>query len=215
MSKLFAFGCSYTYGHGLSDCIIGEHEAGPEPSKLVYVNLLAEYLNIDQVVNQAQPGKSNKWILSALEAHLNEIAPNDVVILQWSFIERHAILGNESKKNYIKSIDLGPWKKDKINTTYYKTLYHEHDHVKQTIWCINYADFLLKHRGIKKVLHTAPPGGLDISEHIINKQSYWNDCLADNGIDKADDNNHPGIKTHKLFAKKMYDSCKYKLTIQK
>ena len=44
MARIFAFGCSYTYGHGLSDCIVGKCNAGPVPSKLVYVNLLAEYL---------------------------------------------------------------------------------------------------------------------------------------------------------------------------
>lgn len=200
MAKLFAFGCSYTYGHGLSDCIVGKTNAGPEPSKLTYINVLAEKLGIEKVWNLAMPGKSNKWILSAIEENLSLIDKDDIVIVQWSFIDRSAILGNEFKKNYSKSIDLGPWKKDRINSYYYKFLYHEYDHKKQTIWYINYANFLLKNRGINKTLHTAPPQSLDIEKYIINKENFLNDCLPDHGIDYAQDNNHPGPKTHIRFA---------------
>jgi hypothetical protein len=205
MARLFAFGCSYTYGHGLVDCIVGKNEAGPEPSKLVYVNLIADYLNIKEVKNCAYPGKSNKWILSALETYLDLIKPDDTVILQWSFMERDCILGNEFRKNYIKSTDLGPWKKDYVSTTYYKMFYSSYNNEKTTSWYINYADFLLKHNNITKVLHTAPPGGEDIKKNIICKENYWNTCLADHTIDYAQDKNHPGPKTHQLFAKLMLE----------
>ena len=208
MARLFAFGCSYTYGHGLADCIVGKCDAGPEPSKLVYVNLLADYLNIKEVKNCAMPGKSNKWILSALETYLDLIKPDDIVILQWSLMERECILGNEFRKNYMKSIDLGPWKKqDHRSQMYYKYIYSEYNSRVTTSWYINYADFLLKHNNITKVLHTAPPGGAVIAPNIINKENYLNTCLADHRVDIAQDNSHPGPKTHQLFANYLLENC--------
>ena len=33
MAKLFTYGCSYTYGHGLEDCIIGKVQISPKGEK--------------------------------------------------------------------------------------------------------------------------------------------------------------------------------------
>lgn len=45
MSRLIAFGCSHTYGHGLPDCFIPPHRPGTDPSKLSWPYPLGELLN--------------------------------------------------------------------------------------------------------------------------------------------------------------------------
>ena len=60
---LVAFGCSFTYGHGLPDCI-GEDGVsnGPTPSVLAWPNQLKTFCNFKTVDNQGEPGASNKII---------------------------------------------------------------------------------------------------------------------------------------------------------
>ena len=62
MSRLVAFGCSYTYGYGLSDCHIEPNKPGPNPSKLAWPSLLANMLDLE-VVNCSNIGASNIHIL--------------------------------------------------------------------------------------------------------------------------------------------------------
>ena len=45
MDRLVAFGCSYTYGHGLPDCIMAKGRAGKRPSKFAWPYLLAKKLD--------------------------------------------------------------------------------------------------------------------------------------------------------------------------
>ena len=44
--KLVTFGCSYTYGHGLPDCIMAKGRAGKRPSKFAWPYLLAKKLDM-------------------------------------------------------------------------------------------------------------------------------------------------------------------------
>jgi hypothetical protein len=47
--RIIAFGCSYTYGHGLSDCLDNDMMTqGPTHSNLAYPSILAEKLNCDE-----------------------------------------------------------------------------------------------------------------------------------------------------------------------
>ena len=91
--RLVTFGCSYTYGHGLSDCFTPPYGAGPVPSKFAWPQLVANELNMD-CINMSAPGVSNKEILNTL---LNfKFDSTDVVIVMWSFIERWCLFKNET-----------------------------------------------------------------------------------------------------------------------
>ena len=57
--RLITFGCSNTYGHGLPDCHVPPNEAGPNPSKVAWPQLLADRRGLE-CVNLGQPGGSNK-----------------------------------------------------------------------------------------------------------------------------------------------------------
>ena len=60
---LVTFGCSFTYGHGLHDCIDPDGQShGPLPSVLAWPNQLKSISNFKTVDNVAEPGASNKLI---------------------------------------------------------------------------------------------------------------------------------------------------------
>ena len=88
--KLVVFGCSFTFGHGLPDCV-SEDGTGPgtQPSKMAWSNHLKTFGKFHSLDNKGIPGASNKIIL-------NEIVNYDfneptVVIVLWSNFERKTI----------------------------------------------------------------------------------------------------------------------------
>lgn len=88
MSRLIAFGCSYTYGVGLEDCYIAPKVSGPYPSKFAFPNLVAQELNLE-CHNMAVGGYSN---LAILDSILNyNFLPNDIVLVLWTFKNRDMV----------------------------------------------------------------------------------------------------------------------------
>ena len=88
--KLVVFGCSFTFGLGLPDCL-DVNEKGPETiSKNGLVVPICKHLeNFKSLDNKGIPGASNKIIL-------NEIVNYDfneptIVIVLWSNFERKTI----------------------------------------------------------------------------------------------------------------------------
>lgn len=66
--RLIALGCSFTYGHGLPDCIHPNDPkgAGETCSQQAWPNHLAKHLGIKVVTNLSRPGSSTKYALHAL-----------------------------------------------------------------------------------------------------------------------------------------------------
>ena len=83
--KLVASGCSFTYGHGLTDCFIPPLGHGPDPSKFAWPSVVADLLNIE-CVNVSTPGGGNMRIIKQLlEVDLDE---TDIVTVLWSYSTR-------------------------------------------------------------------------------------------------------------------------------
>ena len=60
--RIISFGCSYTYGHGLADCLEEDKiTQGADPSKLAFASLLAKKINC-KCINLGKSGNSNKEI---------------------------------------------------------------------------------------------------------------------------------------------------------
>ena len=208
MPKLFTYGCSYTYGHGLEDCIIGKLDPGLRPSKLGYASLLAQHLNANELLNYSRPGASNKWIVNAINVTVEsqQIAKNDAVIIQWTFLDRTCILRKGSHRNLDKYDPLGTWMmhKGSLSNIYYQKLHDTYDNIHVTSWYIKYVDLLLKSQGITKILHTAPPGEIDMKIYLPDTIKWWDDNISLNRIDSAMDGQHPGPKSQKLYADKLF-----------
>jgi len=207
MSRVIAFGCSLTYGDGLSDCSViknGKYLChGNKPSRYSWPNLVAKKLGVD-CENHAAPGSSNKQIaLTILGCSFEE---NDTVLINWSFVERYCIVDlNHHYKQISPSI--------KNNFSTYYTKFHlkfgnNYNSMIDSLLQITAADSHLK-KFTKNVYH------------YLTDDSQYNDLPAWFKVDITGksfktlyskslglDNSHPGHDGHKAFAKVVLKNIK-------
>ena len=89
MNRLIAFGCSNTFGQALEDCWNYEKkDVGEHHSKLAWPSVLSKKLNLE-CHNHALPGASNKLIMNQIISF--PFAPNDTVVIMWSYLDRYHI----------------------------------------------------------------------------------------------------------------------------
>lgn len=183
--KLVVFGCSFTYGHGLPDCLDGNNIGpGSKPSKFSWANHLKTSLGLSKLTNKGIPGASNKIILNEIVNYDFKKEPTKVVIL-WSNFERKTIFysHNQTMKAYgQKKLHMMPafiykdqmpesfWEgytseeKDeyvRLIKTYYEDYHHDYDCVYENSMLINYAHAYLQSKGIEN-FHL-------IMQHSLNK----------------------------------------------
>lgn len=194
MERLIVFGCSLTYGHGLPDCFIPPNKPGNSHSNLSWPMHVAKYMN-RTCVNKARPGSSNKRIWN--EVINFEYQPNDIVIIQWSFVDRTSII----KANNI--IDVGPW----TDHAYYNEMYDENDSLLMSKLFVNHSNMFLRSKNIK--LYNMIPGEEEIgilrfnditTEHIpvyITKLRL--------SYPLALDKRHPGVECQEEYSKRILD----------
>jgi len=101
--RLVVGGDSYTYGHGLKDCVVNGFAPGPEPSKYAWPQVLASKLNVP-LKNLAKPGHGNDFIINQFLS--NDLHKTDIVIILWSFYTREMFF-NKTKINHY-----GEWNED-------------------------------------------------------------------------------------------------------
>jgi hypothetical protein len=104
MNTLFTFGCSYT--EDFNDVhenyrLYKEFNGGTFPK--TWSTLLSEKLDTN-LKNYGLSASSNQLIFSTFCKRINEINKGDIVIIQWSFIERYR-LSDESGVEWLR---LGP-----------------------------------------------------------------------------------------------------------
>ena len=132
--RLVAFGCSFTWGCGLSDVWNVEKNKGifnQGPSKYAWPQVLADKLNLE-CINLGIPGASNKEIwYNIVNA---EFENDDIIIILWSHFNRYCFI----QKN--KIMQLGTWmvidrlrrwrshpKQREQSKTFFKYFYNEYD----------------------------------------------------------------------------------------
>lgn len=81
MSKLWAFGDSYTFGHELSDCPTNLENA---PSQLTYAALIAKELGYDYEC-KALGYYANNAIARTVIENIDHINKDDLVLVMWTF----------------------------------------------------------------------------------------------------------------------------------
>ena len=212
MNKLFVFGCSHTYGHGLPDCLGEDNAPGPSPSKMGWAQKTGDLLG-KEVINKGECGSSNKEILWNFIQNIELIDPaHDTLIIQWSYFERTMIIKHDpDSAEEFYAHKLAPWSTHKDNKIYYKYLHSEIDDICSTALYINHAYMLTKHYNFKKVAMSTPPDSSGTTEYYKKK---FNDILlsevelieknvTDYEIDRASDGIHAGVKTNQLYAEKL------------
>ena len=205
--RLFAFGCSNTYGEGLPDCWQPEiHLYGEEPSKLAWPQLLADDLNLE-CRNIAIPGCSNKHITNRmLNTDLEEkFTKDDTVVFLWTYFSRSCFFQEEGKPRRLMVADLkNPYIKrenQKWQRRYFKEYYTEIDSLIDNYTRFNFAKMYLDKKGIKNYHFTChePWDTKDITaprwSEVVFPEIRFNFNLP-----RALDNMHPGIEAQREMA---------------
>lgn len=190
MARLIAFGCSLTYGHGLSDCFIPPSFPGKEPSKFAWPSLVADSLEL-AVVNNGECGSSNKQILYRTLDFPFEVT--DTVIFLWSFFRRSVIFNKTANSLIIPNIS--------ECADYYK-LHSDYDLFMETTLSIAHANLFLTNKKIKTYnFFFEDDFQLMLKQYPNTVASYYELSRISNTVQsRALDNIHPGEETHKSVA---------------
>jgi len=206
-TRLVAFGCSFTYGHGLEDCIVFPHDPGPVASKKAWPNSLGKLLKVDEIINQSFPGASNKLIWKTIVDF--NFKQDDLVFINWTDLNRHCFFQNFiNSAGFYDDLHIGLWKKDESSKFYYKYL---HSKLDSTLEFLNRADHSKRYLDSLNIknFHTIHAYDLDRNALTIPKWASVN-LLKSNMATisslhpKALDKIHPGQLAHDQFADDLY-----------
>lgn len=188
--RIIAFGCSYTYGYGLPDCLADDKVSpGPIPSELAFPSLLAKKLNCNYI-NLGKSGNSNKEIWHDI-VNFN-FQKDDIAIVTWTYFSRFCII----KPNSIKRIN--PWIED--SKSYYMNYSNRHDMILDFYSRLNHINFYLDSLNIKNYNY--------VIEELDKDTPTWsraNILGLFEMLDKAGDNCHPGTLSHNKFTEQIYN----------
>lgn len=202
MNKLVAFGCSYTYGHGLVDCLDPPYNPGPNPSKFAWPTLVAEKRG-QECVNKSRPGASNYEILDTILHY--PFTENDTVVVMWTFFSRDMLIDDSGKSVYVYAGN-GDTISDKwldlhtnadLATKSWVYMHHAHQHLKTKNVKFHFLSTDLKYNLFLKYrpLYTR------------ELQFFETDLDKLNGMfnfPRALDGTHPGPECHKTAAELIY-----------
>ena len=211
LNRLIVFGCSNTYGQGLSDC----RDRNSPASILGWPNELATMMGISTVINLGIGGASNKHISNSF---LNKAGDDffntdtDVVVFLWSYFCRHCIFQNDgSVERYLpsdirtKNKRFEPIRYNKIKS-WYKDYNTGVDQQLSNYTTISHTQHYLNSKGITNYNFTC-------ETYEYTNIPTWFDSNTLKIVDvvtlgsqygKADDNEHPGVIANMHTAKIMY-----------
>lgn len=187
--KLVTFGCSYTAGDGLPDRFKKNFRSA---SKYSYPSMLSQILKIP-CDNQAKSGSGNLEILWNILHY--DFSPKDIVLIRWSHFSRDCIIGpNEHQRIHDKNEKL---------TKFWLLTHTEYDQTVRNWFYIHHAGCYLKSLNLQ--YYHMIGGGLEDSQSLPEFLKIDNLLLDINfdELDKALDNSHPGIRSHRSLANKL------------
>lgn len=195
IERVVAFGCSFTYGHGLVDCYNEANKgAGPEPSKYSYPSILGDYLGVE-VLNEGKSGCSNTYISNKV---LNcDIKPTDFVIVQWTDPARYTISLKDG------DVPIGPWTDTETGKQFYR-LFDDNHLLHITKRAIHHIELYLQSKNIPFLF------GANCDLSVDSKISTAIPNLKKLKVDVALDDMHPGPNSHRLIAHRLFKTIKEK-----
>lgn len=199
MSRLIAFGCSFTRGTALDDVWDFKNKCSifPQPSKYAWPQLLADKLDIE-CVNLGKGGYSNKAIWHTITNF--DFNPSDIIFIHWSFLDRYHYYENK-ETGYI----IDHTHKDKRDKMFFKYLHSDYDMLNDMYMRINHVDSLLcgKIRYQLQINPTVAPSwnNTEILDVRLNDYKIKHP--------RANDNSHPGMLAHKEFANSILQTLGY------
>jgi len=226
VANLFTFGCSFTYGHGLKDCLNGR-QPGPQPSRMAWPQKLGERTGL-VVHNYGKPGADNLTILSKIMENHNAFKADDTVAILWSFNNRYSYF-NKDQMRYVTTqitpYGIAAWsrkKGDYVIDKEGKQYNHYHAHFSsvhndriRSLLIANTAYSFLKSKVKTVVQSSIEPIVMDYFTkelNCTNMKDYWGNIITSK--DKAADGVHPGEKAHEQFADYLHSMWKSEQGIQ-
>jgi hypothetical protein len=200
MARLFAFGCSYTYGYGLEDCYLDTNFG---PSKLAWPNLVASELSIECINKGVTAASNTKILMEMLDTNFEK---DDIIIVVWSYTHRGLLFESADS-----SLNMLPPFHHPLKKPYYQ-IHNNYDLLVKSILDIHHANAFLNNKGIKvynfyidQTLHNLDECRYlsllkDIKLIWINLRNYK--------MDLAKDNSHPGPLSQKELSKFILDIVK-------
>lgn len=215
MTRLIAFGDSFTYGHGLSDCHVAVKKSiimkteydlpGPNPSKFAWPQVLGDKLNLE-VINKSICGSSNIKILK--EILIFNFLPTDLVIIGWTFILRDHIF-NKNIFGVESENRMSPWHKNTNIVKKYYDIHNDYDLAVRSGLYIHHAEMYLKTKEVTQYHFSALNHGWYNTDKVpvfIKQPEYVvPGQIINHNTDTALDNSHPGPLSHKHAAEKLYE----------
>lgn len=207
MPRLVAFGCSYTYGHGLPDCHIPPNLPGDQPSKFAWPQLIANELGYE-CLNLSEPGSGNFQIL--MNVLRTKFQPDDLVILGYSYFSRFRFyrMADKVGKGYVLPQDDPEHKNVLLQDSHFD---HWDKNVYWDNWlAIQHIELLLNSQQVKNFgFLNLPPNGFKKNKPDLIKLDNFLSDLRILHRDKALDHEHPGLESHEvlslLILDKIYD----------
>ena len=191
MSKIVAFGCSFTYGLELPDC----PTIYDPPSKMGFSNIVGKNLNLE-VINRADTGASQKQIAATILE--TDFEKDDIVLINWSTSSRRGIW------NGMHWEQLANWTDDKTWKKFYAKYHREEDDVLDSLMNINLANMFLKekcktvinsiHEYKKEIVESSVTWNTVKIDLVFNDSNYYYDVLK---------HGHPNLKSHEVFAERL------------
>jgi len=191
MSRLVTFGCSYTFGMGLKD-IYKNPTNLPFPSIYSWPNWLGIKLQME-VINKSHPGSGNKEILNKILKF--NFQNDDLVIIMWSHFVRFDYYFIHNNK----------YEGKRVNLEYDKNTDYFWDNAYKNYLAMQHAALYLRAKNVRSLAFIAfkpdylqypKPDFLDIPNFFT---------VEDYVKDKALDDGHFGIESHKCLAEMLYN----------
>lgn len=196
MSRLVAFGCSFTYGDSLDDTL-----DNPGPSKFAWPNLVANKMNLD-CDNRAVCGLSNLGIVDKILNYT--FKDTDTVVVMWTFFERDLLWLN---KNDSFNLTVGNPNVDEELIHAWSTVHNVTDRRIRAWYNIHHIYNYLKSININfYFLHTHQEREfMWLKPQWANNINFLPTKFTDfRHLPLAADGTHPGAQAHSFMASHIY-----------
>jgi hypothetical protein len=204
--RIIAFGCSNTYGQGLSDCISADgSNAGKVASKFAWPAIVGNSMSLP-VVNAAYPGNSTYGIMHDI-IHFSW-QPGDIAVVLMTYFGRYTVYSDGTSPSNIQPGINQP--AHLHNTDCFYDLLGEQHLLKMEAEAIDHIFYFLNYNAIQYHIRFA-----DACRHreyikytkVTNPvwqdkicDAYWDSCIIDIGCDAGSGSPHQGPKSHAMFA---------------
>jgi|TARA_Y100000780_G_scaffold217326_1_gene221333 hypothetical protein len=208
--KLIAFGCSNTFGQFLPDVWNEETELPIDdegPSQFAWPQILADKLNL-KCCNFGEPGISNKEIWYNIVNGESFFEIDDIVIICWTYSDRNCIIKSKEIKQlrYWDTLDVE-------SRSYYKYIHDYYDMSIDLYMRMNYIKYYLDKKNIFNYHIMLDEFCGPCKGNYLLRWNYveFSNISFSRDLDKAKDNKHPGLESHKAFGTEIYNKIKKKI----